>query len=68
MQHTFLPPFFKHLTHYLGTCAFFQQESASAHTANHSMQYLKSVFGHTVSMGLGPPFAMYEPVHTIITS
>jgi len=33
---------------------FFQQDSASAHIANHSTQYLQSVYGHTITMGWGP--------------
>jgi hypothetical protein len=51
-----LRPFFQELTEEERLYGWFQQDSATAHTAHHSKQVIREVFGERViSDGLWPP-------------
>lgn len=50
-----LAPFFDHLSHYKGTYALFQQDSASARTVNNSVYCLENACGDRIIVrGLCP--------------
>jgi hypothetical protein len=51
-----LEPFFQTLTEEDKQHAYFQQDNATAHTSQHSMEALREIFGERIiSWGLWPP-------------